>query len=66
MSPNTWIIIGIVVLIIGGGLAIWGWYAKYKQKKTSMMYTWLLWGGVSVAVIGIFVMIYGFYRRSQS
>jgi len=65
MSPTTWIIIAVITLIIGGGLAGWGGFEKYSKKSTNTLYMYLFIFGLVIAIIGLGLLFYGLYRYSK-
>jgi O-antigen ligase len=64
MNP-TWLIIGILILVISLSLAIFGGYKKYKTKNTSSTYTALFWSGIIAGVLSIGLVIAGVVMKPK-
>ena len=62
-SPDRWVAVGAVLLVVGGGLAV----ARLSYVWQSGGRFWVAWSavGVGVAGLGLVIMVVGLAMRSQ-
>jgi hypothetical protein len=66
MEGSTWLlIIGIFLLIIGGGLMIYGIHKHEDENEKTTTHKAMLYGGIAVLIIGLILIIVYFVNKGR-